>query len=196
MDAKRSCVISLTAICFVLVVIATVNASVIYDSRVAFDTAIGTSITDTYSTTDYGTGFIVRTNAQMDAVFGETRYIATGIPNFNIVASEGILSRAYCAGCNGSFILDFTDTTIGSSQGLYGVGFDYINGGAPPTYDAFITFGGNSTLDVPLNLAISSADFFGVTSSSLISSIALGLPDGGATTSGSFAETNPDVSKG
>jgi hypothetical protein len=164
-----------------------VDAAVIYSSRAAFSAAIGPSITDAYTVTDYGTGIL--NNARMDAVLNETRYTPTAHPDINIVGPQDILPRAYCAGCNGSFILDFTHTTIGSSLGVYGVGFDYDNL-ENPTYDAFITFGDSSTLDVPLNVTSTSADFFGVTSSSPISTIALGLPSGGTTGGGFFAETN------
>src|SRR5258708_21508333 len=190
MHPKGHAGISLAVSCLALVIsITRVDTEVIYSSRAEFSAAIGASITDTYSATDYGPGVVILNNAEMDAVFNETRYTPTGFPQSNIVGPELVLPRAYCAGCNGSFILDFTHTTIGGLQGVYGVGFDYVNNGTP-TYDAFITFGDSSTLDVPLNFALTSADFFGITSSSLISSIALGLPNGGATTSRAFAAPN------
>jgi hypothetical protein len=160
----------------------------LYTSRTIFDAAIGTSLTDGYSAPPYGAGFHVYSDAQMNAFFNETRYTSTGFSNNDLVGPLNTFPRAYCAGCNGSFTLDFTHTTIAGAQGVFGVGFDYFNIGSP-TYDAFITFGDGSTLDVPL-LQTSSSDFFGVTSSSLISSIAIGLPNGGTTTNGSFGETN------
>ena len=103
----------------------------------------------------------------------------------------------YCAGCNGSFTLDFGHTSIGTSKGVYGVGFDFVNDGPPlfaPQYTAFITFGDKSSvnklLPIQSSLVPMQSSFFGVTSDSLISSIALGLPDGGTTQFGFFGETN------
>jgi hypothetical protein len=163
----------------------------LYTSSGPFDAAIGLSMTDSYSAPPYGAGFHVYTDTAMNAFFGETRYTTTGFTDNNIVNDSVLFSggRAYCGGCNGSFSLDFTHTTIGSAKGVFGVGFDYANFGGP-SYDAFITFGDGSTLDVPLQIYAGRPDFFGVTSSSLISSIALGLANGGISTDGSFQESN------
>jgi hypothetical protein len=196
MHGRRYTSISFVVSCLALVTsITRVDAEVIYNgSRAAFNAAIGASITDTYSEAVYGSdALLVFNNVQMDAFLGETRYIPTAIPDLNSVFSSppfGLLfPRAYCAGCSGSFILDFTHTTIGSTEGVFGVGFDYYKEVEPPIYHAFITFGDNSTLDVPLNITLN--DFFGVTSNSLISSIALGLANGGVAAFGSaFAESN------
>src|SRR6476659_3821144 len=62
----------------------------------------------------------------------------------------GFDGPAYCAGCNGSFILDFRHTSVGTSKGVYGVGFDFVNNGPPlysPQYTAFITFGDKSSVN-------------------------------------------------
>jgi hypothetical protein len=83
--------------------------TIFYTNRSAFDAAIGSkSITDTYDS--YGT-FLGVSDAQMNAVFGETRYTTTGFANANIVIPNifGFDGPAYCAGCNGSFILDFRE---------------------------------------------------------------------------------------
>src|SRR5262249_46797835 len=85
----------------------------------------------------------VLTNAQMNKVFGETRYTTTGFKNANIVAQNWLAfgGPGYCAGCNGSFTLDFSHTSVGTSKGVYGVGFDFVNDGPPlfsPQYTAFI----------------------------------------------------------
>ena len=77
-------------------------------------------------------------------------------------------SFAYCAGCNGSFILDFGHTSIGTSKGVYGVGFDFVNDGPPlfsPQYTAFITFGDKSSVNELLPIEFQpQTGFFGVTS--------------------------------
>ena len=167
-----------------------------YTSESAFDAAIGTSITDTYDSPGYAT--MNGSDAQMNKVFGETRYTATGFKNekVNFVGffPNDFGSFAYCAGCNGSFILDFGHTSVGTSKGVYGVGFDFENDGSPQ-YTAFITFGDKSSVNelLPFGFSINpprQTFFFGVTSDSLISSIALGLPDGETTQFGFFAETN------
>jgi hypothetical protein len=139
---------------------------------------------------------IEASNAQMNKVFGETRYTTTGFKNSNHLIPIFFDGPAYCAGCNGSFILDFRHTSVGTSKGVYGVGFDFVNDGPPfgPQYTAFITFGDKSSVNelLPIQPSIQPAQpgFFGVTSDSLISSIALGLPDGGTTQFGFFAMDN------
>jgi hypothetical protein len=185
---------------FVMVLVWLIAASeasantVFYSDRNLFDAAIGASITDNYESPGYAgpNGFLQLTDAKMDKVFGETRYTTTGFLNTNIIDDKifGFNgSHAYCAGCNGSFTLDFTHTTIGNHKGVYGVGFDFVNNGPP--YNAFITFGDKSSVDELLPIEFQpNTGFFGVASTSLIASIALGLPDGGATQSGFFAEDN------
>ena len=168
--------------------------TIFYTSESAFDAAIGTSITDTYDSPGYATFFnIEASNAQMNKVFGETRYTTTGFKNNNHLIPIFFDGPAYCAGCNGSFILDFRHTSVGTSKGVYGVGFDFVNEGSPQ-YTAFITFGDKSSVNelLPIQPSIGPAQpgFFGVTSDSLISSIALGLPDGGTTQFGFFAVDN------
>ena len=127
--------------------------TIFYTSRSAFDAAIGTSITDTYDSPGYATFFgIEASNVQMNKVFGETRYTSTGFKNANDVSATifGFNGPAYCAGCNGSFILDFGHTSVGTSKGVYGVGFDFVNNGPPlfsPQYTAFITFGDKSSVN-------------------------------------------------
>jgi hypothetical protein len=126
--------------------------TIFYTSESAFDAAIGTSITDTYDSPGYAT--MNGSDAQMNKVFGETRYTATGFKNENVnfvgFFPNDFGSFAYCAGCNGSFILDFGHTSVGTSKGVYGVGFDFINYGPPlfsPQYTAFITFGDKSSVN-------------------------------------------------
>jgi hypothetical protein len=170
-------------------------ATTFYTSSSAFDAAIGTSITDTYNSPSYTT---MMTDEQMNKVFGETRYTSTGFAKNNVVSDRifgfGPPGFAYCAGCNGSFTLDFTHTSVDTSKGVYGVGFDFVNNGPPlfsPQYTAFITFGDKSSVNELLPIELQpQTGFFGVTSDLLIASIALGLPDGGTTQSGFFAESN------
>jgi hypothetical protein len=154
----------------------------VYTDSATFDAAIGPSLTDNYSS--YGCcSALGLTDAQMDAAFGETRYIPTAFPDENSVFGSGLYTAF------GSFILDFTHTTIGNSNGVYAFGVYYYNEKSP-FYDAYVTFGDGTTLDIPLpstgSLPNYSFDFLGVTSTELISSVAFGLPNGGVTTDGYF----------
>jgi hypothetical protein len=187
MQPKIFTSISLASCLALVISITRVDATAIFSSRATFDTVIGNSITDTYSEANYGPGLQMFNDAEMDAVFGQTRYTPTANPNINIVDALDGFSHSYCAGCNGSFILDFTHTTIGTAQGVFGVGFDYFTFFSE-TETAFVTFGDGSTLNVGLG-PVGSQGFFGVTSDSLISSIALGAPNGQAT-GNSFTEDN------
>ena len=153
-----------------------------YSNSASFFSAIGTNLTDSYSEAGYAafeidnTGFALMTNAQMDAVFGETTYVTTEFPNNNIVNNVGTPSAYYCAGCNGSFILGFTSTTIGNAKGVFGVGFD-VEGFTNPNEYAYVTFGDGSTN----NYLLTPGGYFGITSTLEINSIAVGLMNGGLT---------------
>lgn len=147
---------------------------------------LGTHITDDYSNVGYaidGIGNTAQlTDAQMTAVLNETTYKATGFPDFNLVSSAGTSSATYCTGCNASFELAFTFTSVGSSNGVFGVGFDVVF--ASPDEYAFVTFGDGST---PANFLLTPQSYFGITSTRGIKNIDVGLINGGTTTS-NFAE--------
>ena len=105
-----------TALVFGLVVAGPVQAdsiTVLYSSRSDFGDALKVSITDTYENPGYDPVGDEQSDAAMSSVLGETRYTTTGFPNHNMVA-DGFtgFDHAYCAGCNGSFTLDFTETSI------------------------------------------------------------------------------------
>jgi PEP-CTERM motif len=147
-----------------------------YNDRPTFLAQLGTSVTDPYSDPRY---VFIQNNAVMSAVLGETDYVSTGWPNLNIVSNG-----QYCAGCNGSFRLEFTSTSVGGASGVWGAGFDFpFNSG----YFAYITFGDGSTD----NVAIPTGNgFFGLTSSESVKSIHLGLTGGGTTQGGNFGIDN------
>lgn len=151
----------------------------------AFNATLSSSVVDDYSDPAY---FFFQTDAAMSAVLGETDYTSTGFSNLNIV-DQGF----YCAGCNGSFKLSFTSTSVGTGDGVSGVGFNFFNFGSP-LYSAFVTFGNGTTANYDLPQAFTGQDgligFFGLTSDLLVKSIAFGLPDGGTTFSGSFGIAN------
>lgn len=143
------------------------NATLIYSVQATFNAQLSTSITDDYSNTNYT---YIQDNASMSAVLGETDYTPTAHLNSNLVPNQ-----FYCAGCNGSFSLDFTTTTIGTLAGVFGVGFDINHNDSQLAYDVFITFGDSSTLSVDLGVG---SRFFGITDTKLIKSVPLGLADG------------------
>lgn len=167
---------------------AAMAATTTYADQASFDAAVGTSITDDYENSGYT---LVQSNADMSAVLGETSYTSTGfLPSeINLVTSSSG-NNYYCAGCNGSFTLDFTSTSVGTSDGVYGVSFDFFNQ-RNPFYTAFVTYGDGSTENIQLDeVDFPAFGFFGFTSDVMISSIAFGLADGGTTGSGSFGLDN------
>jgi len=115
----------------------------------------------------------------MSAVLGETDYKSTGFNNLNLVQEDD----SYCSGCNGSFELSFQTTTIGTAEGIRGVGL-LIKGHAPNVpFFAFITFADGATENVALPVA---GNYWGVAAPERIQKIHFGLTMGGTTTSGSF----------
>ena len=167
----------------------TAGAAVIFADRTTFEAQLGASFTDDYTAAGYaagdvsdGSGFDIHSDASMSGVNGETTYTTTGFINWNIVI-QGAETR-YCAGCNGSYQLGFTSTSVGSALGVFGVGLDLA--GALTVFNtvAYVTFGDGATA----NYALPSADaasgnvFWGITSDSLIASIHFGLLDGGTNT--------------
>ena len=158
----------------------------------AFLATLRTSITDTYATSlGYPAPSATISNAAMSAVLGETAYTTTGHANTNKILDDS--DPLYCAGCNGSFRLDFTSTSVGGPNGVFGVGFSFRNGGGVELqYTAFVTFGDDSTQNflLPLSNARPPIEYFGITSDLRIKTVHLGLADGGATTSGSFQMDN------
>ncbi len=180
------------------------SAFILFDDRATFQAELGASITDDYTNPGYDidpmTGVNILTDGEMSAVLGETIYRPTGFSNNNIVGALIGSRTGYCAGCNGSFLLSFASTSVGSDVGVFGVGLDIIaNAGNFDTpkdiYSAFVTFGDGSTANFSLPFVdtegdLSSFPFFGLTSDRLVTSIAFGLPDGGVITEGSFAINN------
>lgn len=161
------------------------NAGVILD-RAAFEASLGASVNDDYENASY---MFVQSDSVMSGVLGETQYNTTGHSNNNLVFESGG-EHYYCAGCNGSFLLDFTNTSVGTSDGVFGVGFDFFNQSSP-LYYALVSYGDGSIENIAFNqVAFLELEFWGITSNLLISSIHFGLVDGGATSSGSFGLDN------
>lgn len=170
---------SLTVILSAAVASTAFAAPTLYNSRATFQSQLVASVTDDYSNAGYA---FVNTNAAMSAVLGETEYTSTGFANHNIVSSQ-----AYCAGCNGSFLLDFTATSVGSASGVFGVGIDVLGNDPSLSYHALVTYGDNTTEDL---LVSGMGTFWGLTSALDIKSIHFGLAGGGTTQNGAFQIDN------
>jgi hypothetical protein len=184
---RKTIFIGFIAVVSSLVLSASSFASVIYSDSTSFNAVLGTTVVDDYENNSYT---FVQNNAAMTNVLGETSYNSTGFGNHNIVAIVGSTNHLYCAGCNGSFLLDFTSTSVSGANGVFGVGFDFFNAGNP-SYFAMVTYGDNSTEDIALPNAFSSGlQFWGITSALEISSIHFGLINGGTTQNGSFGIDN------
>lgn len=145
-------------------------ASVIYSDVILFNSALGARVVDDYQSAGYG---LMLSNEAMSAVLGETRYKSITWDNQNMVSTDG----RYCSGCNGTFLLDFTSTSVTQGSGVYGVGFEYFNYGEP-LLDAFVTYGDGTFEWFSLQETSSEKDdlkFWGATSALKISSIFFGL---------------------
>jgi len=169
--------LSIASLALAVVVAAPAQAApTFYNSRATFLSQLGASVTDDYSNPAYAFN---QNNAVMSAVLGETDYFTTGFSNLNLVPNAN-----YCAGCNGSFRLDFTSTSVGGANGVFGAGVDIL---FDQGYFAFITYGDNTTGNIDLGAF---SGFFGVTALEDIKSIHFGLSNGGTTTQVSFQVDN------
>jgi hypothetical protein len=167
------------------------QAATTYSDRAAFEAVLGVKLTDTYEASQgYPGGFNVLTDAAMSAVLGETKYKTTGFANNNILFSAGG-NQAYCAGCNGSFLLTFDATSFGTANGVFGVGVDVLGNSAGLPYSAWVTFGDDNVRNYELAATpFGTPYFFGLTANERIKSIHFGLAEGMSTQGGSFAIDN------
>jgi hypothetical protein len=179
------------------------QAYTLFNDRATFQNQLSTFIVDNYENPGYFTGDIfdqeisdVHSNASINRVIGETRYQTTtgsevifGYPigtGYNVVF-ERELNHFYCAGCTGSFLLDFTQTSVGNALGVFGVGFDILFN---TDYVAHVTFGNNNEQDFALgnnnepDFSLAGSRFFGITSDVGVKSIHVGLANGQPTLSG------------
>lgn len=156
-------------------------ATAVYSDRATYASQLFASVTDNYENPGYA---FVQNDAQMSAVLGETTYTATGFANLNLVNPIGP-NHFYCSGCNASFKLGFETTSVSSSGGVFGVGFDLF---ANSNFDAFVTFANGSTAlySLPTNgQFVAKFAFWGITSDLGIRSIYVGH-GGMPSTNGNF----------
>lgn len=126
-------------------------ALVTYTDHASFLAAVSNPKVD-----DFEGPFQILSNAAMKAYSnGSIGYASTSWDNLNIISGGG-----FCWGCNGTGVMDLTSTNVGSSDGVYGFSMAMKN---TSTYNAYFTFGDNSTYTV-----FNPSGYFGITSSSLI----------------------------
>lgn len=171
-------------------------AGTTYNSRSAFEATLGASVTDDYENLGYRSNstLTVFSDADMSAVLNETRYHSITFPSNNMVWKSATQYQ-YCAGCNGEYSMDFTSTSVGTSQGVFGVGFD-VQLNAPTDANglpmhALVQYGDGASeeFQLPLHQWVGETGgyFFGLTSKSLIRSISI-LNTGGSV--GNFSHDN------
>lgn len=173
-------------------------AGTIFTDRAAFEAecTAGTFL-DNYEDPLYEHGDItdlptldIWSMAGMDAVKGETSYASTFFspPNFSFVTGTVGVDRAYCSGCNGTFRLILTGTSLGTAEGVHCLGFD-VDSHALGTFQrhAFVTYGDLTTEDF---LIPGAPSFWGIVSPDRLNNVHIGLAAGGTTSSGSFVMDN------
>jgi len=120
----------------------------------------------------------------MSAFLGETDYETTGFVDWNFILG----TEEYCAGCNGSFRLTFTSTSVTSGGvGVLGFGFDFSAHSDAAPYFGYVAFGDGTFQDFAIPPG---AGFFGLTAPELVVSVHVGLAGGGATTGGAIEIDN------
>ena len=198
-------------ICFFCITVPVSNASAasVYGNEFVFRTQVGATIFDNYSNPGYLTGdsstdtpipgatIAFFSDQGISNVLGETAYIGDLSSPANIVSTSSFSggSRSYyCYGCNWSFTLDFTNTSVTNTGGVYGVGLNIgenqSNAPSPNIiFDAIVNFADSSTVDYSLPFVpytSQSPVFWGITSDVPISSIHITAPGGGVSGDGSF----------
>src|ERR1035437_7171072 len=156
-------------------------SSTTYSNRATFLAALSSSFTDDYENPSY---MFIQNDAQMTAVEGQTAYMSTGFSNLDIVFNDQGSNHSYCAGCNGSFNLNFNNTSFGTN-GVFGVGFDIVDVNQGYFATVFFDVGPSEQYALP-----APGSFWGITNPGLINHICFGPANCGTTTSQSFALDN------
>lgn len=151
-------------------------AVVTYANQAAFLAGVSDPKVDTFD----GSFHILSNAAIKAASAGQVGYASTGWNNLNIV-SGGYL----CWGCNGSGVLDLTDTNVGTINGVFGFSMEVKFNSS---YNAYITFGDNSTLAV-----LNPNGYYGLTSTSLIKRVEFAHAMGQTSTDGQMGIDNVTV---
>jgi hypothetical protein len=182
-------------------------ATSIYADRAQFEERLSVMIVDDYENNNYQdenavTIFSIHSNADMNAVLNETRYTPTAWPQQNhiLLWNMNTFDHMYDSSFNGSFRLDFTQSSITRGNGVDGFGVDFANYGfdfqpelGDFAYYAYVTFGDDTTANYKLPTTATgfiNQKFFGVISDKQIASVHFGEFDGAALKRGTFAIDN------
>ncbi|CAE7412928.1 unnamed protein product [Symbiodinium pilosum] len=159
----------------------------IFSKKKKFEALLSASIVDPYDNVGYTMGdnadfpnFDSFTDAGMTAVIGETQYTSTGFVNNNLITNQASGDPIYCAGCNGSYRLTFTSTSIGTPEGVFAAGV-VVAAEAEGVFGtiAFVTYGDGSTDEFPVPDQSDGEDpFWGIIDCRRIASIHMGLAGG------------------
>lgn len=196
-----------------------VIAASLYADRSTFENNLGSYVIDDYHEELYKNGDLSNhegyhrfSDGAMSAILGETKYSTTGHDDSNQVTTGYAANNgnfAYCAGCNGSFMMQFDSTSVGNSDGVYGVAFDmyynYLSDSGDywwpfPSntegYHAYVTFGDGTTYDyelpvaAPIDSTTAHPSFWAITSKKYIKSVHIGDVNGGVARKSSFVMDN------
>jgi len=166
-----------------------VQAATLYYNITNFESQLDRQIVDDYERDGYlagdtfdGTHLDIHTDTSMSNILSETKYETTRFKHHNLIVSRGAGHR-YCAGCNGSFGLDFTQTSIGNTLGIFGASFEVF---ASPDYLARVTFGDGS--QESFSFASTTSNFWGITSEKRIQRIFFSTNDALPQSNHSFVE--------
>ncbi len=164
-------------------------APLVFGDRAAFESNLVAQDTDGFDRADYGFGasFSILSDSQMSSARGETDFTSTGFSNTNLVGPINGSAGSYCAGCNGSFQLGFTTTSIGNTDGITAFGIDILDNVSSFAYDAFVSFADGSMETFDLG---SGPSFFGITSTKRIAAIDFTQANGNPAQSGQFSIDN------
>lgn len=144
-----------------------------YANQAAFLAAVSDPKVDTFN----AYSFTVLSDAAMKAAsVGSIGYASTGHSNVNILWNGN-----FCWGCNGSGVMDLSSTNVGSSDGVYGFSMDVAGNNSNNSYNAYITFGDNSTMTLMNPLG-----YFGFTSDLLIKHVEFAHSKGQTSMDGSM----------
>lgn len=160
----------------------------VFVNRPAFESKLSNIVVDDYERLGYRSADLVNvpgshhihSDISMSAVFDETKYNTTGFTNWNIIVVDASgNNRFYCAGCNGSYLLDFTATSVGTANGVFGVGLDVVGGANVFGTHAYVTYGDGSMQD----FVVPDDGFWGITSDLRVKTMHFGLAGGVTNTS-------------
>ena len=173
LPSARSALLARTAVPCLLVVVALLSpradaATITYTDRAAFEATLGVVQLEDYAGIPngiYGTG--------LDALLGP------GVPIHRSTAGavdNQVFQEIYNA-TNASFRITFTNLSLLSSAGVFGIGFDYSQ--SIDQWEAFVTYadGGTEEFDLVLS-GFPNFEFFGITSDRLIRDVHVSRPGG------------------